>query len=162
MHVCVCVFLCAHVCVPVCLCAQSLDGFVFVVSQEGRFLYISETVSIYLGLSQVRQPHLTLFMSLSHNTHTHTWPHNPLFTSAFAHMCLSSLYAFISLPRSACVCVSVCECEYLWLHSLCSSLEYNSHRGNAALSLSSSLCRPLSLSRCSPLLIACGLLYCEC
>ncbi|KTG06627.1 hypothetical protein cypCar_00026278, partial [Cyprinus carpio] len=31
----------------------SLDGFVFVVSQEGRFLYISETVSIYLGLSQV-------------------------------------------------------------------------------------------------------------
>ncbi|XP_035986100.1 neuronal PAS domain-containing protein 1 isoform X4 [Fundulus heteroclitus] len=32
---------------------QSLDGFVFVVSQEGRFLYISETVSIYLGLSQV-------------------------------------------------------------------------------------------------------------
>uniref|UniRef100_A0A8C2A203 Neuronal PAS domain protein 1 n=2 Tax=Cyprinus carpio TaxID=7962 RepID=A0A8C2A203_CYPCA len=32
---------------------RSLDGFVFVVSQEGRFLYISETVSIYLGLSQV-------------------------------------------------------------------------------------------------------------
>ncbi|XP_061073467.1 neuronal PAS domain-containing protein 1 [Conger conger] len=32
---------------------QSLDGFVFVVSYEGRFLYISETVSIYLGLSQV-------------------------------------------------------------------------------------------------------------
>lgn len=36
---------------------QSLDGFVFVVSQEGRFLYISETVSIYLGLSQVRYTH---------------------------------------------------------------------------------------------------------
>ncbi|XP_063060780.1 neuronal PAS domain-containing protein 1 [Engraulis encrasicolus] len=32
---------------------SSLDGFVFVVSKEGRFLYISETVSIYLGLSQV-------------------------------------------------------------------------------------------------------------
>ncbi len=30
----------------------------FVVSQEGRFLYISETVSIYLGLSQVRPKHL--------------------------------------------------------------------------------------------------------
>lgn len=40
---------------------QSLDGFVFVVSQEGRFLYISETVSIYLGLSQVR------------HTYTHKW-----------------------------------------------------------------------------------------
>ena len=32
---------------------QSLDGFVFTLSNDGRFLYISETVSIYLGLSQV-------------------------------------------------------------------------------------------------------------
>ncbi|XP_069772841.1 neuronal PAS domain-containing protein 3 isoform X3 [Narcine bancroftii] len=32
---------------------KSLDGFVFALNQEGRFLYISETVSIYLGLSQV-------------------------------------------------------------------------------------------------------------
>ncbi|XP_078724403.1 neuronal PAS domain-containing protein 3-like isoform X2 [Lampetra fluviatilis] len=32
---------------------QALDGFVLVLNQEGRFLYISETVSIYLGLSQV-------------------------------------------------------------------------------------------------------------
>lgn len=33
---------------------QSLDGFAFALGQDGRFLYISETVSIYLGLSQVR------------------------------------------------------------------------------------------------------------
>ncbi|XP_026520088.1 neuronal PAS domain-containing protein 3-like [Notechis scutatus] len=32
---------------------QSLDGFVFALNQEGKFLYISETVSIYLGLSQL-------------------------------------------------------------------------------------------------------------
>ena len=32
---------------------QSLDGFAFALSADGRFLYISETVSIYLGLSQV-------------------------------------------------------------------------------------------------------------
>ncbi|XP_032882995.1 neuronal PAS domain-containing protein 3 isoform X2 [Amblyraja radiata] len=32
---------------------QSLDGFLFALNHEGRFLYISETVSIYLGLSQV-------------------------------------------------------------------------------------------------------------
>ncbi|XP_015206015.2 neuronal PAS domain-containing protein 3 isoform X2 [Lepisosteus oculatus] len=32
---------------------QSLDGFVFALNKEGKFLYISETVSIYLGLSQV-------------------------------------------------------------------------------------------------------------
>lgn len=34
---------------------QSLDGFAFALAADGRFLYISETVSIYLGLSQVRQ-----------------------------------------------------------------------------------------------------------
>ena len=28
----------------------------FALNQEGKFLYISETVSIYLGLSQVRGP----------------------------------------------------------------------------------------------------------
>lgn len=33
---------------------QSLDGFAFALGSDGRFLYISETVSIYLGLSQVR------------------------------------------------------------------------------------------------------------
>ncbi|MPD00684.1 Protein trachealess [Portunus trituberculatus] len=32
---------------------QSLDGFAFTLAADGRFLYISETVSIYLGLSQV-------------------------------------------------------------------------------------------------------------
>ncbi|KAK0087835.1 hypothetical protein PV325_013925 [Microctonus aethiopoides] len=31
---------------------QSLDGFAMAVAADGRFLYISETVSIYLGLSQ--------------------------------------------------------------------------------------------------------------
>ncbi|KAG8322911.1 Neuronal PAS domain-containing protein 3 [Homalodisca vitripennis] len=32
---------------------ESLDGFAFALAADGRFLYISETVSIYLGLSQV-------------------------------------------------------------------------------------------------------------
>lgn len=34
---------------------QSLDGFAFILANDGRFLYISETVSIYLGLSQVKK-----------------------------------------------------------------------------------------------------------
>lgn len=34
---------------------QSLDGFALSLNSDGRFLYISETVSIYLGLSQVRK-----------------------------------------------------------------------------------------------------------
>ncbi|XP_030075841.1 neuronal PAS domain-containing protein 1 [Microcaecilia unicolor] len=40
---------------------QSLDGFVFALSQEGKFLYISETVSIYLGLSQVELTGSSMF-----------------------------------------------------------------------------------------------------
>jgi len=32
---------------------QTLDGFIFVISQDGKILYISETVSVHLGLSQV-------------------------------------------------------------------------------------------------------------
>lgn len=36
---------------------QSLDGFALAVAADGRFLYISETVSIYLGLSQVSLRH---------------------------------------------------------------------------------------------------------
>lgn len=42
---------------------QSLDGFVFALNKEGRFLYISETVSIYLGLSQVSPPILVRLRS---------------------------------------------------------------------------------------------------
>ncbi len=34
---------------------QSLDGFAIALNSDGRFLYVSETVSIYLGLSQVNQ-----------------------------------------------------------------------------------------------------------
>ncbi|XP_029454790.1 neuronal PAS domain-containing protein 3 isoform X1 [Rhinatrema bivittatum] len=40
---------------------QSLDGFVFALNQEGKFLYISETVSIYLGLSQVELTGSSMF-----------------------------------------------------------------------------------------------------
>ncbi|KPM05556.1 neuronal pas domain protein-like protein [Sarcoptes scabiei] len=40
---------------------QSLDGFAFALGQDGRFLYISETVSIYLGLSQVEMTGSSIF-----------------------------------------------------------------------------------------------------
>lgn len=32
---------------------QTLDGFVFVVASDGKIMYISETASVHLGLSQV-------------------------------------------------------------------------------------------------------------
>merc|ERR1719278_681017 len=40
---------------------QSLDGFAISLASDGRFLYISETVSIYLGLSQVELTGSSLF-----------------------------------------------------------------------------------------------------
>ena len=44
---------------------QSLDGFAISLASDGRFLYISETVSIYLGLSQVTRPHPGLDLVLT-------------------------------------------------------------------------------------------------
>ena len=32
---------------------QNLDGFIFVVAPDGKIMYISETASVHLGLSQV-------------------------------------------------------------------------------------------------------------
>lgn len=33
---------------------QTLDGFIFVVAPDGKIMYISETASVHLGLSQVK------------------------------------------------------------------------------------------------------------
>lgn len=35
-------------------CLQTLDGFIFVVAPDGKIMYISETASVHLGLSQVK------------------------------------------------------------------------------------------------------------
>ncbi|XP_065320517.1 uncharacterized protein LOC135928098 isoform X1 [Gordionus sp. m RMFG-2023] len=40
---------------------QALDGFAFALYNDGRILYISETVSIYLGLSQVEMTGSSIF-----------------------------------------------------------------------------------------------------
>lgn len=120
-----------------CTCTQSLDGFVFVVSHEGRFLYISETVSIYLGLSQV-----TLHTSTHSQSHKDTRTHAcarlsiPLYTSAFSHMNpSSSAHTFKSLPESvSSLSLFPCVCVNIWLLSLRRSLECNSQGDNASLS----------------------------
>ncbi|BFZ12309.1 hypothetical protein BsWGS_15348 [Bradybaena similaris] len=48
---------------------QSLDGFAFILASDGRFLYISETVSIYLGLSQVEMTGSSIFDYVHHQEH---------------------------------------------------------------------------------------------
>ena len=40
---------------------QTLDGFIFVLSSDGKIMYISETASVHLGLSQVRHSIVILF-----------------------------------------------------------------------------------------------------
>ena len=42
-----------NLCVCVCLFVQALDGFMLVISSDGRILYTSESISTYLGLRQV-------------------------------------------------------------------------------------------------------------
>ncbi|XP_064484160.1 protein trachealess-like isoform X3 [Ornithodoros turicata] len=48
---------------------QSLDGFTFALAADGRFLYISETVSIYLGLSQVEMTGSSVFDYIHQQDH---------------------------------------------------------------------------------------------
>merc|ERR1719225_2122098 len=48
---------------------QSLDGFAISLASDGRFLYISETVSIYLGLSQVEMTGSSFFDYIHPNDH---------------------------------------------------------------------------------------------
>ncbi|XP_055604606.1 protein trachealess isoform X2 [Uranotaenia lowii] len=48
---------------------QSLDGFALSTGVDGRFLYISETVSIYLGLSQVEMTGSSIFDYIHKSDH---------------------------------------------------------------------------------------------
>lgn len=48
---------------------QSLDGFAISLASDGRFLYISETVSIYLGLSQVELTGSSFFDYIHQSDH---------------------------------------------------------------------------------------------
>ncbi|XP_059096323.1 protein trachealess-like isoform X1 [Tigriopus californicus] len=48
---------------------QSLDGFAISLNADGRFLYISETVSIYLGLSQVELTGSSVFDYVHQSDH---------------------------------------------------------------------------------------------
>lgn len=51
---------------------QSLDGFAFAIGRDGKFLYVSETVSMYLGLSQVEMTGSSVF------DYTHQQDHEEL------------------------------------------------------------------------------------
>jgi len=48
---------------------QSLDGFALSLNSDGRFLYVSETVSIYLGLSQVEMTGSSIFDYVHQSDH---------------------------------------------------------------------------------------------
>ncbi|RUS85951.1 hypothetical protein EGW08_006280 [Elysia chlorotica] len=64
---------------------QTLDGFIFVVAPDGKIMYISETASVHLGLSQVEltggsiyeyihpadHDEMTALLNVHHPYHTH-------------------------------------------------------------------------------------------
>ncbi|XP_052769984.1 protein trachealess-like isoform X2 [Mya arenaria] len=71
---------------------QSLDGFAFTLSNDGRFLYISETVSVYLGLSQVEMAGSSIF------DYVHTQDHQEMADELG--ISLSSISSTLSSPTS--------------------------------------------------------------
>ncbi|XP_076017317.1 single-minded homolog 2 [Genypterus blacodes] len=64
---------------------QTLDGFVFVVASDGKIMYISETASVHLGLSQVELTGNSIFEYIHPSDHDemtavlslHLPPHHP-------------------------------------------------------------------------------------
>ncbi|XP_028968464.1 single-minded homolog 1 [Galendromus occidentalis] len=48
---------------------QTLDGFVFVVAPDGKIMYISETASVHLGLSQVELTGNSIYEYVHQNDH---------------------------------------------------------------------------------------------
>ncbi|CAB0014223.1 unnamed protein product [Nesidiocoris tenuis] len=48
---------------------QTLDGFIFVVAPDGKIMYISETASVHLGLSQVELTGNSIFEYIHPNDH---------------------------------------------------------------------------------------------
>lgn len=85
-----------------------MDGFAFALGQDGRFLYISETVSIYLGLSQVEMTGSSIF------DYTHQQDHTELaeqlgefyFLEIFDFQLI--LLLFIALRSESC-CTKFCQ-----------------------------------------------------
>ncbi|XKL62017.1 hypothetical protein PGB90_001850 [Kerria lacca] len=48
---------------------QSLDGFIFVIAPDGKIMYISETASVHLGLSQVELTGNSIYEYISPSDH---------------------------------------------------------------------------------------------
>ena len=102
---------------------QSLDGFVFALNQEGKFLYISETVSIYLGLSQVSKTVLDSWPQLWRLLQPHACPSSS--TDILFGVNYPVFFFFLmALPDSAHKVIekAVCQSRTFGIN-LCSKLE---------------------------------------
>ena len=70
---------------------QTLDGFIFVLSADGKIMYISETASVHLGLSQVELTGNSIF------EYIHPLDHDELSNLlSFNQVCIISINAFLS------------------------------------------------------------------
>lgn len=118
--------------VCVCVCFMCIvSGWLCVCGQPGG------TVSLHLRDSFYLPGTLT---GKTASSSTHTCKRTFVYKCIFTHVPIFCLRFHILSHECVCVCV----CEYLWLHSSRSSLECNSHGGNAALSLFPSRSLPLS------------------
>ena len=100
---------------------QSLDGFVFALNQEGKFLYISETVSIYLGLSQVSKTILDSCQQLWRLLQPHACP--PSSTDILFGVNYP-VYFLMALPDSAHHVIEKAACQFRTFGiNLCSKLD---------------------------------------
>lgn len=64
---------------------QTLDGFIFVVAPDGKIMYISETASVHLGLSQIELTGSSIFEYIHPSDHeemTAVLTYNPTYTTS--------------------------------------------------------------------------------
>ncbi|CAG5136658.1 unnamed protein product, partial [Candidula unifasciata] len=125
---------------------QTLDGFIFVVAPDGKIMYISETASVHLGLSQVEltggsiyeyihpadHDEMTALLNVHHPYHTHILQDVEIERSFFLRMkCVlakrnagltsggykvSTLYCFVF--STSCLKNKFCFLHFLCFHRL--------------------------------------------
>uniref|UniRef100_A0A668T7V2 SIM bHLH transcription factor 1b n=1 Tax=Oreochromis aureus TaxID=47969 RepID=A0A668T7V2_OREAU len=100
---------------------QTLDGFIFVVAPDGKIMYISETASVHLGLSQVELTGNSIY------EYIHPADHDEMIAVLTAHQPYHSHFVQGNQPsRCAILCVtSLCSTNHV---SFCVSAEYEMER----------------------------------
>ncbi|KAL4630611.1 hypothetical protein GN956_G16281 [Arapaima gigas] len=94
---------------------QTLDGFIFVVAPDGKIMYISETASVHLGLSQVELTGNSIYEYVHPADHDEMTavltPHQPYHTHLLQGA-QGKTWPSLSCPLFACISLTVWFCEF--------------------------------------------------